>query len=222
MGWDPVWERIFQEHEWGKYPSESLIRFIAKNFYNTCRKDIKILEVGCGVGANIWYMAREGFNVYGIDGSASAINKAEIFLEAEKLKADLKTGDAAMLPYDGSYFDAVIDIECLYSNSRADAEKILAEIKRVLKNEGLFYSRTIADDICIGRSRKKIAEMEYTDVSDGPLAGRGLARLSTREQCRELYGKFLTVMSIDSLVTTFNNGSVKVSEWNIICRKQGA
>jgi hypothetical protein len=62
--------------------------------------------------------------------------------------------------------------------------------------------------------------MEYVDVSDGPMAGRGLARLSSKDQVEALYGKFFTIMSIDSLVATFNNGSIKVSEWNIICRKQ--
>ncbi|EAI4546039.1 SAM-dependent methyltransferase, partial [Campylobacter jejuni] len=29
-----LWENIFSQKEWGKYPSENLIRFIAKNFYN--------------------------------------------------------------------------------------------------------------------------------------------------------------------------------------------
>ncbi len=28
------WENIFSNKEWGKYPSENLIRFIARNFYN--------------------------------------------------------------------------------------------------------------------------------------------------------------------------------------------
>lgn len=220
MGWDPVWEMVFQNNEWGRYPGESLIRFIAKNFYNTNRKDIKILEVGCGIGANLWYMAREGFDVYGIDGSASAINKAEALLKVDRLKGNLTIGDAAILPYEDFYFDAAIDVECLYANSKADAEKILSEINRVLKDGGLFYSRTFAEDMYIGKSNKKIAEMEYVDVSDGPMAGRGLARLSSKEQVEALYGKLFTIMSIDSLVTTFNNGSIKVSEWNIICRKQ--
>lgn len=38
--WDSVWEKIFQEQEWGKYPGESLIQFIARNFYKMDRKNI--------------------------------------------------------------------------------------------------------------------------------------------------------------------------------------
>lgn len=62
-----------------------MIRFIARNFYKVNnRESIKILEVGCGPGANLWYMNREGFTVYGIDGSETAIKKAE-----KRLKEDI-------------------------------------------------------------------------------------------------------------------------------------
>lgn len=47
------------------------------------RATIKVLEVGCGPGANIWYLAREGFSVYAVEGSASAIEKAHNRLAAE-------------------------------------------------------------------------------------------------------------------------------------------
>ncbi len=72
-----IWENIFQNKEWGKYPPIPLVRFVAKNFYNVPnRKEIKILELGFGTGANLWYLAREGFSVYGIEGSKTAVEKA--------------------------------------------------------------------------------------------------------------------------------------------------
>ena len=56
------WENIFLQKEWGKYPSIALVRFIASNYYDAQdRNEIKILEIGCGTGANLWYLAREGF-----------------------------------------------------------------------------------------------------------------------------------------------------------------
>jgi len=55
MSWDTTWERVFQKQEWGKYPCEELIRFIAKNFYNVAdRSKIKILEIGFGSGGGIY------------------------------------------------------------------------------------------------------------------------------------------------------------------------
>ena len=44
-----IWDSIFSSKEWGRYPSEDLIRFIARNFYKAeKRSSIKILELGCG------------------------------------------------------------------------------------------------------------------------------------------------------------------------------
>src|ERR1019366_523612 len=77
QGWDPVWEQIFSTREWGKYPPEHVVRFVAGNFYRVPdRKEMCLLEVGCGPGANVWFMAREGFTVSRIDGSATAIKQA--------------------------------------------------------------------------------------------------------------------------------------------------
>ena len=117
MSWDSIWDKVFEGQEWGKYPAESLIRFIARNFYQRNRKSTKILEVGCGPGANIWYLAKEGFDTYGIDGSETAIKKAKKRLQEENLRAHLHIGDIINLPYEENYVDAVIDAECLYSNS---------------------------------------------------------------------------------------------------------
>ncbi|ECL6467391.1 SAM-dependent methyltransferase, partial [Campylobacter jejuni] len=57
---EKIWEQIFSKKEWGKYPSENVIRFIARNFYNVQdRSKINILELGFGTGANLWFCAKE-------------------------------------------------------------------------------------------------------------------------------------------------------------------
>ncbi|OKP90593.1 hypothetical protein A3842_03205 [Paenibacillus sp. P3E] len=88
MAWDQTRENVFKIREWGNYPSEDLIRCITRYFYGTPnRKEIKILEVGCGIGANLWYVAREDFSDFGIDA------------------------------YESCTFDAVIDSETISANS---------------------------------------------------------------------------------------------------------
>ena len=59
----------------GEYLSEHVIRFVARNYYNTDRSKVRILDFGCGQGAHTWYLAREGFDTYAFDGSSSAIKK---------------------------------------------------------------------------------------------------------------------------------------------------
>ena len=48
---DEEWEQIHSTQEWGKYPVEAVIRFVARNYYDVQdRRDIKILDYGCGGG----------------------------------------------------------------------------------------------------------------------------------------------------------------------------
>ena len=179
--WDSNWEKIFKAQEWGKYPSENLIQFVARNFYKKNRAEVKLLEVGCGTGANIWYMSREGFNVSGIDGSDTAIKIAQERMKNENLNARLIVGDIISLPFDNMEFDAIIDNECLYSNNEQNSIRVLSEINRVLKNEGLFYSRTFSKEMFIG---EKLNEQifEYNNISDGPLKDKGFVRLINKEK----------------------------------------
>lgn len=215
--WDQVWEKVFQENSWGKYPSESLIRFIASNFYKSKRSEIKILEIGCGTGANIWYISREGFSAYGIDGSKTGIEIAKNRLEIENLKANLKVGDILNLPYEDNFFDAVIDVECLYANNFENTKIILKEISRVLKTEGLLYSRTFSNQQYIGKEYDKISNLEFNNIMEGPLRGKGFVRLSSSESINSLFDdSLLHIKSIDTLNYTIDNGNFKISEFVII------
>lgn len=217
--WDPIWDEVFLNQQWGKYPSENLIQFVARNFYNSEKDSIKILEVGCGTGANLWYVAREGFQAFGVDGSKEAIRQAIKRMESEKLTVKLEVSDIVNLNFDDNYFDAVIDIECIYSNDINNSRKILKEIRRVLKPEGKFYSRTFSDEIFLGKKIKKNKSLEYVNVDEGPLKGKGFVRLSSIKSINELYGEFFNLESLDYLEYTSSSGLLKIKEWIIVCKK---
>src|SRR5258708_2265107 len=119
MAWDSVWEQVFTSQPWGKYPGEDLIRFVARHFYGRQeRHAVRFLEVGSGTGANLWYIAREGFAAFGIEGSAAAAELARRRLGAECPGWDaaprsgrIDVGDILQLPAADSSFDAVLDSE---------------------------------------------------------------------------------------------------------------
>jgi ubiquinone/menaquinone biosynthesis C-methylase UbiE len=217
--WDPIWEKVFQNQEWGKYPGENLIQFIARNYYNKDRGNINLLEVGCGPGANIWFMAREGFNVSGIDGSETAIEKAKERLLKENLKAELIVGDIIKLPFKNQEFHGIIDNECLHCNSETNTLVILSEINRVLKKDGLFYSRTFSSKMFIGKDINENG-FEFSNISEGPLSGKGFIRLIDEQKIKTLYGRFFKMLSIDKLEYTQYNGGQEISEYIIVCQKK--
>lgn len=180
MAWDPIWDDIFRTNAWGKYPSEDLIRFVARNYYNAPdRSALKLLEVGCGPRANLWFMAREGFSIFGIDGSPHAIGAAQKRLDAEcpGWTGELRVGDICELPYDTDSFDATIDNEAIYANSFDNAVKIYAELFRVTKPGGKLYTRMFATGCTGENTGQRVGEKTWI-VSEGPLSDRGLTRFT--------------------------------------------
>jgi len=193
MSWDPIWNDIFKAQSWGKYPPEELIRFIAIHFYQASdRQKINILEIGCGMGANIWFLAREGFNTFGIDGSEIAIQECHRRLKQENLQANLKVGDIFYLEqlYPTNSFDAVIDIGCLQCNRLESIRQILPQIYKLLKPRGYIFSITGAYGSWGTHSGEEIEPGTFINISEGPLRNRGLNHLFTLEELGVLFGKY--------------------------------
>ena len=143
-----IWEQIFSNKEWGKYPSEAFIRFIARNFYNAVKRaDIHILELGLGTGANLWFCAREGFSVSGIEWSKTGIKRFKERLESENLHShikELKIGDylEKLDEFEDESFDAWCDSYSLAYNDFEKTKMIIEKAIKKLKLGGKFFSVT--------------------------------------------------------------------------------
>jgi len=221
MVWDVVWEKIFQQEEWGKYPSEDLIRFIARNFYQVPdRQNIKILEIGCGPGANLWFMAREGFSVYGIEGSKTAVLRAQQRLDRElpNWLGEVKVGDLISLPYPENTFDAVIDHAAVCCNLFEDSKVIYAEAYRVLKTSGKLFSRTMARG-CYGDGTGSQVGHNAWIATEGPLLNKGLVRFTDKHEIPELMNKF-AIDEINLLTRTMGRLDQAMKEWLIVATKE--
>lgn len=220
MVWDSAWEEIHKVEDLGRYPSEHLIRFIRRSFSEIPNKDLKIsaLEIGCGQGAQVALLAREGFAVVGIDGSPAAISKAERFLKQQKLRAQLFVSDVANLDFPDESFDLVVDVECLMGCTVASSKKIVNECWRVLKPGGLFFSQTFADDTTIGDSFEVVEKNTYRNIVGGHLARKRLLRLTSKDDIEILYSPFSHI-EVDKASFSSKGGELFSSEWLIVARK---
>lgn len=127
-----------------KYPNEELLRFLAREFslkmeFNA-RKNIKILELGCGTCANLWAVGKEGFDAYGIDFSEKAIQIGKEVLKRWNVKANIIVGDFRKLPYENDFFDCVFDILSTLTQVEDDFLHCINEVYRILKPGGLYFS----------------------------------------------------------------------------------
>ena len=220
--WSDGWDKLFSKQEWGKYPGEELIRFIARRFYSAPdRRAVRILEIGCGTGANLWFLAREGFTAVGLDGSAVGIGQAKDRFAKEGLPVELHVGDAMNLPFPDDSFDAVLDVECLCANSLKDTRRILDEARRVLKPGGWIYSKTFMTGMTGSETGKRLEGEPNTflEMPDGPLAEEcGLLRLVDEAEIPDIYGQF-SPLEWDYVRRSDRNRAFSLSEWVIYGRK---
>ncbi len=219
-----IWECIHSQRMWGKYPNEELIRFIGANFFKIPkeeRKNIKILEVGCGQGANLWFLANEGF-VYGIDISPSAVRKAERYLEeAYNVRANLKVADVRELPYKNQCFDVVIDCATIQHLTFRDHKKAYAEINRVLKLGGYFWSFHIAKGSW-GYGTSNLIDYEtFDNLSEGPLANVGITCMLSADDLENLLLRSgFEINSIENNIRTYENRQEEIIHWIVEARKR--
>ncbi|MFQ6343025.1 class I SAM-dependent methyltransferase [Campylobacter sp. VTCC 70190] len=189
---EEIWEQIFSQKEWGKYPSENLIRFIARNFYNAQdRSKINILELGFGTGTNLWFCAREGFSVSGIEWSKTGANRFKKRMEDEKLSDKIKQieiGDYkdSLDCFEDESFDAWIDNYSLAYNDFEKTKSIIEKAMKKLKKGGKFLSITPS---FYNDGFEKDESLGYHLVKPvrGSDACTGLIRYCDEKDLKELY-----------------------------------
>jgi hypothetical protein len=61
---DPVWDEIYgQGRHFNHYPYDAVVSFVFNNRPGDRPRDqVRVLEVACGAGNNLWFAAREGFS----------------------------------------------------------------------------------------------------------------------------------------------------------------
>lgn len=126
-----------------KYPQEELCHFVGRNFFHTPvseRRNMKVLETGCGAGANLWMLAWEGFDAYGIDLSSESLKLCQKMLNTHGVDAQLFEQDMEHLDFPHNYFQVVVDVFSSYCLTREKHQRYLENVFKVLKPGGLFFS----------------------------------------------------------------------------------
>jgi len=218
---DNKWEQIHSNRSWGKYPNEEFVRFIGRNYFKIPfkdRKEIKILEIGCGQGSNLWFLAKEGFDVYGIDISPSAIKKAQQNLEDEwnidSVKLDVQ--NMKNLKFNKETFDVVFDVFSIAYASFIEIKDIYKNIFKILKNSGKFWSFNPGESDWSQETADLVDYKTYDNFKDGPLQYQGrLCIPSDNDLILILKEVGFKEVNIEKHLRTYNNQKKNFIHWII-------
>lgn len=93
----------------------------------------KCLDLGCGIGQYSKQLIKYGYDVISSDISDIALNKVKEF-NKNVIKLDMRN----KLPFSDNEFDIVFANLSIHYFLDKDTKKLLLEIKRILKDNGLF------------------------------------------------------------------------------------
>lgn len=185
------WDQRFYHGRYNKYPFSDVVTFVFRSFSKIEDKSqVKILDLGCGGAHHLMFLAAEGFDYHGVDGSAESVQIAKDRLSAAGFGSDtIVKGYLEELPYPDGMFDAVIDRGAITCNAKSAIPPIVAETRRVLKPGGLFYSTILNVQSSAKDGAEDLGDGDFQNVG-ARLEGAGLLHFTHVDEIRELFAEF--------------------------------
>jgi tellurite methyltransferase len=163
---------------------------------------MRIFDAGCGGGRNLVYFVREGYEVFGVDVDARAVESLRGFVPAGNFRAEPL--EAMSFPAD--FADVVLSSAVLhFARDDAQFEAMLRGSWRVLKPGGLFFCR-LASSIGMEQQVRRIEGRRFLlpDGSERYLVDEALLLRFTAELGGEL---------VDPLKTTVVQNQRCMTTW---------
>lgn len=132
--WERAWSQV--QKAYTQLPDLPYLTDIPETL--TKRSVRSVLDLGCGTGWLSVYLAKQGFNLTGLDISVQAIKLAREWASKEDLDIHFDVGDIADMPYPDAAFDAVV-ANSIFEHFPLDvAEITMKRLKRILVPGGTF------------------------------------------------------------------------------------
>jgi ubiquinone/menaquinone biosynthesis C-methylase UbiE len=186
------WDEILLDRNYSpEEPEETIVNFAS--FLHRNRKEAT-MDLACGAGRHVVYMAQQGFTVTGTDISATGLKMTQKKLRERSLTATLVRTAMNNLPFSDSSFDAVICTRAIYHQRLRGIQQALSEIRRVLRKDGSVLIDFLSKRTYI---HAKGVEIEAETFMETEGHEKGIVHHYTdREELQRLFKDFNTI-SVD-------------------------
>ncbi|MBL7100960.1 MAG: class I SAM-dependent methyltransferase [Nanoarchaeota archaeon] len=120
---------------YSKFTFHKVYQYPLNKFISMIPKKAKVLDAGCGSGRDAQYFKEYGFEVTAIDAAEKMVEEAKKNVKGVKFKKM----DMMKTDFKDKTFEGVWAAASLLNNEKKNIPKILAELKRILNDEGVLY-----------------------------------------------------------------------------------
>lgn len=206
-----VWEESFEEQiarqAYNTAPVEALIRtasyYLRARYKTEEYSKLHFLEMGCGAGPNLVWLAQKNIRVSGVDIAQNALALCRRNLErnqlSDKIGALIEGSVTDVLMEDAS-IDGILE-SCVFQHlTKADRAKAFAEVRRLLRPGGVFVGHMLGDAHTVFQQKKSHQlpdDPGSLRLEDGSskihLTNIGLAHFFTNHEFQDYFKGFKTV-----------------------------
>ena len=130
---DIYWEKHLKEDDLDNIEDFWITKY--ESFFPSPNKNVKVLDLGCGIGQYSNYFYYKGYGVTATDISSKALDH----LKGKNIYINLVLQDMSdPLKFNDKEFDVVFANLSIHFFSEEETKSLLSEIKRILKPGGIF------------------------------------------------------------------------------------
>ena len=135
IGWEAIWssQRIPDRYASFAPPNDTVV-----DWANSLETGASVFDLGCGVGRHVLYLGERGFHMAGADISPTAVQRTSAACAERGLAFDGQVCDMTTLPWPDATFDAALSTSTIHHALRANIQRTLGEVWRLLRPGGLL------------------------------------------------------------------------------------
>ena len=217
-GFSSEWDERYQENtHMSIWPWSTLVSFVMR-YSNPNVAGFRVLELGCGAGANIPFFVNLGIDYYAVEGSESIVTR--LHSKFPQLKDNIVCGDFTQtLPE--MKFHLIVDRGSVTCNDALAIRRCLRMCHSRLKSDGMYigidWYSTDSDAYREGEQ----AEDHYTrtNFTDGSFANTGRVHFSDREHLLDLFADYEISVLMQQTIIEDMPVSSTVAVWNFVAKK---
>jgi len=171
MTFSIAWDRLYAANRhMSIWPWSDLVTYVVR-YASPTEGFRRVLELGCGAGANIPFFIKLDVDYCGIDGSPTIV--ASLHCSFPELREKIVVGDfTKSIPFDGP-FDYVVDRGSLTCNTTASIRHALRMTFDLLRQDGKLigidwpstkHADASGGDLLDANTRTNIASRQFADV----------------------------------------------------------